>query len=67
MTPAAVEEIDRRGNVTQHQRRGFYCGTFLGDAEYAGMAGYLPTPTGCPEAILRPCAQDRNNRVRVMA
>lgn len=70
--PEAVEKIDRNGNLVRQVRRGVYAGTFLetvnenGPATYSEIKGYFPLPTGCPYVILRPGAENQEDRVRVM-
>ena len=68
---AAVEELDFRGNVRLHLRRGMYAGSFVktvaeGPAVYTEERGYFPSPTGCPEAILRPGAKSYEDRVAIV-
>lgn len=68
----SVEGVDKAGNLVKTIRKGMYSGTFLetvnedGPATYAEARGYYPTATGCPQAILRPCAKEQRDRVKVL-
>lgn len=67
---AGVEFLDKCRNVTEHVRRGAYCGTFMrntvdGATTYAERRGYLPLPMGGCEITLRPGATEQRDRVRI--
>lgn len=68
----AVEVLDDSGNVKHKSRIGVYSGTFLnpyneGEATYAEVKGYFPTPNTGVELILRPGAEDQRKRVKVVS
>lgn len=69
-----VEAVERVvGSKVIHERRiGAICGSFLksfnqdGSSTYSEVKGYLPQPVAGVEAILRPGANNPNDRIRML-
>lgn len=61
----AVESV-RGSHVVLNHRIGVFSGTFLAQADYAEVKGYLPLPVTQPVVLLKPGACEIRDRIRVV-